>query len=408
MTSYRYRGRGRRGDLLEGALEAASPELVARQLVNSGITPIEIRESREQESTLEMLRRLRGPVAPDLSELVMLSRQMYTLMRAGVPLNQALAGLAKSNRNLMLREALDNIRSTVEGGRELSGALAMYPKIFSSLYVNTVRIGENTGRLDECFLRLSEYLERERDTRERVKSAMRYPAFVVAAITIAIGVINVVVIPQFASVFARAKVELPLATKILIGTSDFFVAWWPAMVLAAAGAAVWFANWRRTEAGAYRWDGMKLRIPIVGDILYRATLGRFARGFSMALSAGVPLTQALSIMSQAVDNEWIGERIRNVRNGVERGESLARTATATGMFTPLVLQMMTVGEEAGAIDAMLAEVAGFYEREVDYDIRNLTQTIEPLLIAVLAGMVLVFALGVFLPLWDLSIAKLRQ
>ena len=149
-------------------------------------------------------------------------------------------------------------------------------------------------------------------------------------------------------------------------------------------------------------------IPIIGDIINRATLGRFARGFSMSLAAGVPLTQALSIMAQAVDNEYLGERIRNIRNGVERGESLTRTATATGMFTPLVLQMMAVGEETGAIDDLLSEVAGFYEREVDYDIRNLSQAIEPILIAVMAGFVLIFALGVFLPLWDMAAVKMAH
>ncbi len=405
MTTYQYRGRGRRGDLLEGALEAASTEAVARQLMNSGITPIDIREARPREDVFESLRRLRGPVAPELSELVLLSRQMYTLMKAGVPLAQALLGLAKSNRNDMLREVLENIKATVEGGRELSSALAQHPKIFSSLYVNTVKIGENTGRLDEAFLRLSEYLDRDRDTRSRIKTALRYPSFVLVAISIAIGVINVMVIPQFAKIFERAHVALPLPTRLIIGTSNFFVTWWPAVIALVIGAAVAFQVWRRTEEGTYRWDGFKLRIPIVGDIIYRATLGRFARGFAMALAAGVPLTQALSIMAQAVDNEYIGERIRNIRTGVERGESLTRTATATGMFTPLVLQMLAVGEEAGAIDTLLTEVAGFYEREVDYDVKNLSQAIEPILIAVLAGFVLIFALGVFLPLWDLALVK---
>ena len=172
----------------------------------------------------------------------------------------------------------------------------------------------------------------------------------------------------------------------------------------AAGFA--FRAWIKTDAGRYRWDGLKLRLPIVGDVIYRATLGRFARGFSMSLSAGVPLTQALSVMAQAVDNEFIGERIRNIRTGVERGDTLTRSATATGMFSPLVLQMLAVGEETGAVDQLLAECAGFYEREVDYDIKNLSQTIEPLLIVVLAALVLVFALGVFLPMWDLASVKL--
>jgi MSHA biogenesis protein MshG len=407
VTIYRYRGRGGRGDLVEGAIDAPSAEAVARQLMNSGVTPVEIREELQQQDVMAALRRLRGPVTPDLSELVLLSRQLYTLTKAGVPLGQALAGLARSTRNVTLRDVLENVKATVESGRELSAALAMHPRIFSSLYINTVKIGENTGRLEDVFLRLSEYLDRERDTRSRIKAALRYPSFVLIAITIAIGVINVMVIPQFAKIFERAKVELPLPTRIIVGTSDFFVAWWPVLAVIAVGAVFAFRAWRSTPEGTYRWDGIKLRLPIVGDIIYRATLGRFARGFSMALAAGVPLAQALSVMSQAVDNEYVGERIRNIRSGIERGDSLTRTATATGMFSPLVLQMLSVGEDAGAIDALLVEVAEFYEREVDYDIKNLSQAIEPILIGVLAAFVLVFALGVFLPLWDMAQVKLR-
>ena len=219
--------------------------------------------------------------------------------------------------------------------------------------------------------------------------------------------LNVVVIPQFAQIFARAEVALPLPTRVLMLTSAFFVAYWP-YVLGACGVASYAAHrWVRTDPGRYQWDRWKLRIPIIGDILYRATLGRVARGFSMSLAAGVPLTQALGVMSHAVDNEFIGERIRNIRTGIERGDSLSRSATATGMFSPLVLQMLAVGEESGAVDELLAECASFYEREVDYDVKNVSQTIEPVLIVILASFVLVFALGVFLPMWDLASVKLR-
>ena len=406
MTLYRYRGRGGRGDLLEGTLDAPTAEAVARQLMNTGIIPVDIREEHQQEDVMATIRRLRGPATPDLAELVLLSRQMYTLTKAGVPIGQALAGLSRSTRNPELRLVLENVKASVESGRELSAALAQHPQVFTSIYVNTIKIGENTGRLEDVFLRLSEYLERERDTRARIKAALRYPMFVLIAISIAIGVINVMVIPQFARIFERAKVDLPLPTRIIVGTSDFFVAWWPLLAVLVIGGFFAFRTWRSTPEGTYRWDEIRLRLPIVGSIIYRATLGRFARGFSMALAAGVPLAQALTVMSQAVDNEFVGERIREIRSGIERGDSLTRTATATGMFTPLVLQMLSVGEDAGAIDTLLVEVAEFYEREVDYDIKNLSQALEPILIAVLAIFVLIFALGVFLPLWDMAQVKL--
>ena len=406
MPQFDYRGRGRRGDLIKGRLEAASRDAVASQLLNSGITPIEIQQAIAQIDALAELRKLLAAQQPDADDLILLCRQMYTLIHAGVPISQGLAGLARSARNPVLAATLGEIRAYIESGCELSAALAQHPRIFSSLFINTVRIGEQTGRLDEAFTNLAEYLERDRNTRAQIKSALRYPSFVVVAIVIAIGVLNVVVIPQFAHIFARAKVALPLPTRMLMWMSEFTVAWWPAILTAVFIAVMGVRTWIATEQGRYRWDGFKLRLPVVGSIVHRATLGRFARGFAMSVSAGVPLSQALSVMAQAVDNEFIGERIRNIRTGVERGDSLSRSATATGMFTPLVLQMLAVGEETGAVDRMLAECASFYEREVDYEVRHLSAAIEPVLIVVLAAFVLLFALGIFLPMWDLATVKL--
>lgn len=410
MAHYRYRGRDGTGGAVEGMLEAANSDAVASQLINSGITPIDITEQRETGGgdVLADLRRVLTAEQPGLEDLILFSRQMYTLMRAGVPINQAMSGLARSTRNETLAEVLREVQADLESGREFSTALGRHPKIFSSLFVNTIRIGENTGRLDEALIKLADYLELERDTRARIKSALRYPSFVIVAIVIAVGIINVVVIPQFAKVFDRAGVELPLATRVLIGTSEFFVAWWPAMVVGIIAAIFAVRLWLNTERGSYLWDKYKIRIPIIGSILYRATLGRFARSFSMSLSAGVPLLSSLTVVSRAIDNDYIGERILEMRTGVERGDSLTRSAAQTDMFSPLVLQMLAVGEESGSIDELLAEVAGFYEREVDYDIKNLAQTIEPVLIVIIAGMVLVLALGVFLPMWDMASVKIGR
>ncbi|MGE0482877.1 MAG: type II secretion system F family protein [Gammaproteobacteria bacterium] len=410
MAHFKYRGRDGGGGVVEGVLEGNSRDAVASQLMASGIIPVDIAEHAAAGGgdALAGLRAALTRRPPELEDLILFSRQMYTLLRAGVPINQAMAGLARSTRNEMLVTALGNIRADLESGREFSTALGRHGDIFPSLFVNTVRVGENTGRLDDALLRLAEYLELERDTRARIKSALRYPSFVVIAIGLAVGIINVVVVPQFARIFERAKVELPLATRILIGTSDFFVAWWPMMIVAVIGG--WFGAraWIRTPRGRYQWDRYKLRLPVVGSILYRATLGRFARSFSMSLASGVPLLQALSTVSRAIDNDYVGQRIAEMRTGIERGDSLTRSAAQTGMFSPLVLQMLSVGEESGAIDDLLAEVASFYEREVDYDIKNLAQAIEPILIVVMAGLVLILALGVFLPMWDMAAVKIRN
>ncbi len=388
--------------MVEGVLEGGSPDAVASQLLNSGVTPVDIKEAPAAQPTTvqEAFARLTNR-PPDLTDLMMFSRQMYTLMRSGIPINRAISALIESTRNTELVEALRDIQVDLESGRDLGSSLSRHPGIFSTLYVSMIRVGENTGRLDESFLRVSQYLERDRDTRERIKSALRYPVFVVVAITFAMAVINLWVVPAFRRVFERANVDLPLPTRILISTSDFFVANWPLLLLGAVAAVVGFRAYVGTEQGRYRWDKLKLRLPVVGDLLNRAILGRFARSFSMALGAGVPLIQALTVVSRAVGNDYVGEHVAQMRTGIERGDSLTRTAAITGMFSPLVLQMLAIGEETGSVDQLLEEVAGFYEREVDYDLRNLSASIEPILIVALGVMVLILALGVFLPMWEL-------
>jgi MSHA biogenesis protein MshG len=326
------------------------------------------------------------------------------MMKSGVPITRAMNGIIASTRNVYLTDALKESLAFLESGRDMASSLARHPDIFPTLFISMVRVGEETGRLDESFKRITAYLELEKETRQRIKAAIRYPVFVIVAIGIAMAVINIFVIPTFADLFAKANVALPWQTRLLMTTSGFFVAWWPFLLLSGVGGAIAFNTYIKTENGRYWWDKHKLEIPIIGGILHRATLGRFARAFSMALTSGVPLVQAMMVVSRSVDNEFIAEHILNMRNGIERGESLTRTATITNQFSPLVLQMLAVGEETGEVDNLLVEVADFYEREVDYDIKNLSSSIEPVLIIAIGIMVLILALGVFLPMWDLSTA----
>jgi len=249
-------------------------------------------------------------------------------------------------------------------------------------------------------------LELEKDTRDRVKSAIRYPMFVVIAMVIAIFVINMFVIPAFAKVFAGFNTELPWATRVLINTSKFTVAYWPLILAMAIAAVLAIRIYIKTDEGRYRWHRLKLRLPVAGKIIQRATMARFARSLSITIRSGVPLVQGMTVVSRAVDNDYVAERIIQMRDGVERGEAIARTAIATGMFPPLVLQMIAVGEESGSIDELMAEVADYYEREVDYDLKNLSTAIQPILIVGIGILVLILALGVFLPMWELPRALL--
>lgn len=402
MPQFHYQARADTGRAVEGDIEAATADAAASQLMNRGVTPIRIEETHEEKDVLEELSQLLKKRRPDLADLVLFSRQMYTLTRAGVPIIRAINGLAASTRNLFMQEALQDIVSSLESGRDLANSLARHPEVFSPLFINIIHVGEESGRLDEAFLQISEYLDLERTTRERIKSATRYPIIVVCAIAIAIAIINLMVIPAFSQVFAAFKAELPLPTRILIASSDFTLTYWPHILGGLAAIIFSFRHYIKTERGSYAWGRTKLRIPIFGDIIMRTTLGRFARSFAMAIRSGVPLIQALALVARAVDNSYVESRIMVMTNGIERGDTLTKTATATGLFTPLVLQMLSVGEETGNVDDMMDEVAGFYEREVDYDLKTIGDAIEPILLVFVGIMVLVLALGVFLPMWELS------
>lgn len=250
-------------------------------------------------------------------------------------------------------------------------------------------------------LQLANYYEQELETRKRIKSAMRYPLFVLSAIALAMVVLNIFVIPKFASMFARFGVELPWVTKLLLGTSNFFVDFWPLLLGLVLVATLGFSHWRRSEKGELIWDHWRLRFPIVGSIVNRAQLSRFSRTFALMTRAGVPLNQGVGLAAEALGNRYLETRLAEMKSAIESGASIAATATQIGVFTPLVQQMLAVGEETGQIDDLLLEVADFYDREVDYDLRTLTARIEPILLMLVAGMVLILALGIFLPMWNI-------
>jgi MSHA biogenesis protein MshG len=341
-------------------------------------------------------------------DVQLFSRQIYTLLKSGVPIMRGLAGLQESAVNKSFGVVIRDLRESLDAGRELSAAMRRHPEVFTAFYLSMVRVGEMTGRLEEVFLRLFDHLEFDRDMRERVKTALRYPTFVVIAMAAAMVVVNVFVIPQFEKVFASFHAELPLMTRILIASSRFTVAWWPAFAVGAVGAVFGFRAWTRTTAGRLAWDRTRLRLPIAGKIIHKATMARFARSFALSIRSGVPIVQALTVVSQTADNAYLAMRIEQMRDGVERGESILRTATNADVFTPIVLQMIAVGEESGSLDDLMDEIAMMYEREVDYELKTLSSQIEPILITFLGAMVLVLALGIFLPIWDLGKAALHN
>ncbi|UGQ48369.1 type II secretion system F family protein [Massilia endophytica] len=410
MPFYAYKGRNARGELMQGVLEAADSSAAANQLFATGITPVDITQTQKKASDGSkdtLWERLTEKKVTSM-DVQLFSRQMFTLLKSGVPIMKGLAGLQESAISKSFSKVLKDLRESLDSGRELSASMRRHPDVFSQFYLSMIRVGEMTGRLEEVFERLFGHLEFERDMKERVKTALRYPTFVIIAMTAAMVVINIFVIPAFRKVFDGLGVELPLMTRILLGTSQFTVTYWPLLLAVAVGAFFAFQSWTKTKAGQYNWDRVKLKIPIAGKIIHKATMARFARSFALSSRSGVPIVQALTVVSQTVDNAYLSARVEQMRDGVERGESILRTATAASVFTPIVLQMIAVGEESGSLDDLMDEIAQMYEREVDYELKTLSAQIEPILITFLGAMVLVLALGIFLPIWDLGRASMKR
>jgi len=409
VANFAYTGRDAGGKLTEGVLEGISAGGVADLLIGRGITPLSIKETRAKAKPagdgggFSLFK----PKVEHV-DILLFSRQIHTLLKAGVPIMRALGGLQDSATNPAMKAVIADVKESLEAGRELSVSLARHPKVFGSFYVSMVRVGEATGLLDEIFLRLFDHLEFERYMREQVKSALRYPTFVVIAMAAAIVVVNLFVIPAFAKVFQGFGAELPLMTRILLGFSNFMINWWPAMLVGVVGLALVFRLWVRTPKGQMKWESMVLRFPIAGKIVSKAAMARFARSFALSTRSGVPVMQALSNSAQTVDNSFIAAKIEGMRDTVERGESVLRAAIASRFFNPVVLQMISVGEESGALDDMMDEVGQMYQREVEYELKTLGQQIEPILIVSLGVLVLILALGIFLPMWDLGKVAIKR
>jgi MSHA biogenesis protein MshG len=410
MPFFAYKGRNARGELMQGVLEAIDSGAAANQLFATGVTPVEITLTHKKSTNGTdgtLWERLTEKKVTSM-DVQLFSRQMFTLLKSGVPIMKGLAGLQESAISKAFGRVLKDLRESLDAGRELSAAMRRHPEVFSQFYLSMIRVGEMTGRLEEVFNRLFDHLEFDRDMRERVKTALRYPTFVILAMTAAMVVINIFVIPSFKKVFDGLHTELPLMTRILLGTSEFSVKYWPLLLAIAVGAAFAFSSWRKTKSGEYTWDRVKLKIPVAGKIIHKATMARFARSFALSSRSGVPIVQALTVVSQTVDNAYLAARVEQMRDGVERGESILRTATTADVFTPIVLQMIAVGEESGSLDDLMDEIAQMYEREVDYELKTLSAQIEPILITFLGAMVLILALGIFLPIWDLGKASMPK
>ena len=398
MAKFKYKAKSSGGDYVTGVVEAGSLNEAMADLYQQNLIPIDLKQTADREEF-----KIKWPFGKRLGlpELVMFCRQMYSLTKAGVPIIKAIAGLAESTDQECLRDSLRKLSKDLAGGKSLTLSMQEQSDIYSSLFISMVNVGENTGRLEDVFKQLADYYSMEYETRKRISAAMRYPTLVILFIAAAMVVLNILVIPVFSQMFAKFGVDLPLTTRILIGTSNFFVQYWPIMAGVAVALPIlirWSLNKKSVRLA---WDRVKLRLPVMGSIIDRSLLGRFSRSFSLMLQSGVPLNLALSLVAEAIDNKFLEERILDMRRQIEQGNSLSTVTTQSKMFTPLVLQMFAVGDETGRVDELLQEAADYYEREVDYDLKSLTAKIEPILLIFVAVIVAILALGIFTPMWDM-------
>lgn len=398
MPFFLYQARDSKGNLIKGQVEAPNVNAAADVLLARQETPVKItltEEDQNRDVFGDMFNRVK------VDDLVVLSRQMYSLTKSGIPLIRAIVGLSDTTSNKTLKRVLRDVANQLERGRSLSAAFSSHPKVFPQISVSIVHVGENTGRLEDAFIQLAEYFEQDEETRKRINAAMRYPTMVLLFIVAAMFLLNLKVIPTFANMFRKLGADLPITTKMLIATSDFFVNYWQILIVAIVAIVLAAKAYVSSSGGKYQWDKYKMKLPFVGSIIERSLLARFSRSFSMILDAGVPMTTGLSLVAEAVDNSYMEVKIKDMRRSIEKGESLLRASVASDLFSPLVLQMVAVGEETGRVDELLNDASEYYEREVDYDLKSLTAKIEPVLISIVAVMVLILALGIFTPMWDM-------
>jgi len=408
MNIYEYLGRNRRGETMRGTVESASPQAVATWMMESEIFPISIKTQAAGFQPPKWFTRWTGQDKVSALDLLLFTRQMANMVRAGMQMMDAIEGIQKTTASKPLAKVLQAVRDDLDRGIVLSGSLARHSSVFDDYYVNMVRVGEGTGKLEEAFRALYNQLEFDRQMKQKIKAALRYPTFVMTALAIAMTIMTIFVIPTFAKTYAGLNVELPLLTRILLGISKFSVEYWWAVMM---GMGLFYFLMRlvlKSPEGRYAWDRFKLRVPVIGDIMYKATVARFSRSFSTAMKANVPIVMAFQLVSRVVENAFFEARILQMRVGVERGEVLSRVMRTSGIFSPIELQLITVAERTGDVDQAVEQIALMYSDDVEYQVARLSQTVEPILLATLGVLVGMFVLGVFLPMWELGQAHFKR
>jgi type IV pilus assembly protein PilC len=403
MPFYEYTARDASGKVLAGAIEADSDANVTQKLREMGYFITNLHRKQSAVGLGEYMARFKGI---GLKDLAVFSRQFATMVNAGLSLVRTLSILEEQTTQKKLREVIGAVRTDIEGGATLSASLAKHPGAFSNLYVNMVKAGEAGGVLDDVLVRLAAFLEKEVGLRQKIKAATTYPILLATAAIGALLFMTVVIIPQFATFFKElgSSAGLPLPTQIAMGVSQMIRRFWYLMVMAIPLFLYLFRAYVKTPAGRANFDRVKLRLPILGPVNKKIVIARFSRTFGTLVSSGVPIMQSLEVVSKAIDNVVVAQAIEAVRTSIREGESIAIPLAASGMFPPMVVQMVKVGEETGALETMLTKVADFYDQEIEATVASLTSILEPILIVGMGVVIGAMLISLYLPIFNLALS----
>ncbi len=390
------------GELVAGSMDAPNAEAVGTELGHLGHFPVTIKSVEAEKGKGGEVDPLERFQKVKMKELVLFTRQMSTLFNAGIPVLGILVALEDQVETPKFRRVVKQVRADIEGGLSMSEAMEKHPDVFDDLYTSMIEAGEAGGVMDELLKRLATLMERQVETDAKVKGALSYPKMVISAMLIAITVLMWKVVPIFVNMFEKAKIELPLATRVLIASNKAFFDYWYLLLGGIILAIFAFKKYTSTEKGRYQWDMFMIKVPVVGPIILRSSMAKFARVFSTLQAGGVSILEILTVTAKVVDNVVISSIIRGLHDSVQEGTGLAAPLKQSGLIPPLVIQMIAAGEESGALDEMLEKVADYYDEEVDHAVKNLSSMIEPILLLFMAGLVLFLALAIFMPMWDMS------
>lgn len=400
MTTFKYKARDRAGKAVAGTLEAPAMDMARVRLGEMGYIPVSLEEGASGVGTKGFsISFLKPRVRP--KDIIVFNRQLSTLFSAGIPLIRALQSLGEQMENKTFKDVIAKVVLEIQTGSSFSDALARHPKVFSGLYINMVKAGEASGTLDDILKRLAALTEHEAETRAKIKAATRYPKIVIGVISIAVVILMKFVVPNFVQIFEMVEMELPLATRMLLGANYIFAKFWYILFGGAGGIFFAFKKYAGTKAGRRQIDKFKLKVPVFGPIFLKVAMSVFTRTLSTLNRSGLSIITNLEICADVVENVIISEVILALKESVKQGEGMAVTMKKNRIFTPMVVQMMSAGEESGELDNMLVKVSEYYDMEVDYAIKNISSLIEPILLAFLGAVVMFLMLAIFMPMWDM-------